>query len=381
LDGIEMSLINQMLKDLEQRNASAERLNPLTGEVRSVQVESRGTSSVQLALIAAVLVLGAAGAWWKFAPRSSTGPVTTMIPPVAKTPVPAPVPAPSRQPGAEPPAPVTVEPLPSSDPIAASRLPGLEKQLLTAPADRPSEKKASVATEPSASIAAAPVEMPQPAVAEKKSRETRVVRPLQATAGTSLKSVSVSQQSENLYKQAVSMLQQGRVAEARGALEQSLQENPSNHNARQLLVGLLVESKRAGEALSLLLDGVRIAPEQTGFVMALARLQVEAGDQKTALHTLEQGAKYASDDADFNGFYAALLQRDERHEEAVAHYLAALHQDPANASWLVGAGISLQAQGKYSDAREAFERARQTGQLSQDLSDFVEQRLKQLKGN
>lgn len=116
--------------------------------------------------------------------------------------------------------------------------------------------------------------------------------------------------------------------------------------------------------------------------MALARLQVEAGggDRGAALQTMEQGAQYATEDAEFHGFYAALLQREDRHQEAVSHYLRALNDDPANVSWLVGVGISLQAQEKYADAREAFERARQSSQLSPEMAGFVDQRLKQLKG-
>lgn len=199
-------------------------------------------------------------------------------------------------------------------------------------------------------------------------------------SGLSLKSVTPQQHSDNLYRQAVTMLQQGRVAEARTVLTQAVEENPLNHNARQLLVSLLVEGKHHDEAASLLQEGVRIAPEQSGFVMALARLQLEKGERKVALQTLEQGAKYAADVADYQGFYAALLQHDERHEEAVSHYLSALQSDPANSSWLVGVGISLQEQKRYADAREAFERAKQLGQLTPELADFVDQRLRQLQG-
>jgi MSHA biogenesis protein MshN len=114
--------------------------------------------------------------------------------------------------------------------------------------------------------------------------------------------------------------------------------------------------------------------------MALARLQVEAGNRQGGLLTLEQGLKYAASDAQYRGFYATLLQRDGRHAEAVDHYLAALHDEPGNTSWLVGIGISLQAQDRFADAREAFERAKLVGQLSPELSEFVDQRLKQLKG-
>lgn len=373
-----MSLINQMLKDLEQRNAPADAVKPLGGEVRSVQ-ETK-SSSLWPRLVLGLLLLGMsmAAVWWKLQPLASVPPVPAQATPVTSSVVTAPPPV------ALPPVQNEVTPLPppsGAEPVVnsavVSRLPGLETELRSPPVDvAPAllpEKKTELAIE------AKPIEVAA-AIAEDKPKAKRATKPLPASAAVSLKSVTPLQKSDNLYKQSVSMLQQGRVAEARDALLQSLVESPSNHNARQLLVGLLVENKRSGEALTLLQEGVRIAPEQSGFVMALARLQVEAGDRKSGLQTLEQGAKYAVDDAEYHGFYAALLQRDSRHEEAVSHYLTALRGDPANNSWLVGLGISLQAQDKVADAREAFERARQSGQLSPELSAFVDQRLKQLKG-
>jgi MSHA biogenesis protein MshN len=211
--------------------------------------------------------------------------------------------------------------------------------------------------------------------AEERPRDRHV----KLTTEAAIKTVTPQQKSDNHYKQALSLLQQGRVSEARDALAQSLEEDPFNHNARQTLAGLLVDSRHAADAIAVLLEGVRVAPEQSGFAMALARLQVEAGDRAAGLQTLEQGAKYAGDDAEYHAFYAALLQRGNRHDEAIAHYLTALRGDPANTNWLIGVGISLQEQGKFADAREAFERARMVGDLTPELAAFVDQRLRQMK--
>jgi MSHA biogenesis protein MshN len=369
-----MSLINQMLKDLEQRNASADHMKPLSGEVRSVSGVRKTSDMLQLVLMAVLLLALAGAMWWKYylpAAKVINHPV-----PVVK--VEKPQPAPQSQPVPTPPVAASAE-VQTQGIASDAHLPGLDKELRTTPApSAQQEKKSKPVAVSSAEMATPPMGSPKPA-AEQKPKEKSAIKPLPASAGSSFKSVNPQQKSDNLYKQAVSMLQQGRVAEARATLVQSLEGNPYDHNARQLLVGLLVENKHNDEATGLLQEGVRLAPEQTGFVMALARLQVEAGDLKTALQTMEQGAKYAADDADYQGFYAALLQRDERHEEAVPHYLSALKSDPSNTSWLVGVGISLQEQGKFADAREAFDRARQTGQLSPELTDFVEQRLRQLK--
>jgi MSHA biogenesis protein MshN len=42
----------------------------------------------------------------------------------------------------------------------------------------------------------------------------------------------------------------------------------------------------------------------------------------------------------------------------------------------MGLGISLEAEGRPAEAREAFQRARATGALSVELDRFVEQKLR-----
>ena len=100
------------------------------------------------------------------------------------------------------------------------------------------------------------------------------------------KQIRPDQKSGNFYHQALINLQQGRVAEAQANLTQALEANPSNQEARQTLAGLLIDNKRNDEAKATLTAGLVIAPEQSDFRMALARLQVEAGDRVSALNTL-----------------------------------------------------------------------------------------------
>lgn len=387
-----MSLINQMLKDLEQRNVPAEEIKPVSGEVRAAQATK--TASIWPRLVLGVLLLGAslAAAWWNLKPASLPAavspvaiPAPSAVAPVvspAVEQVPAGLPEPAPAPLAVPvDAPVTMT-APAPAVLVPPRLPGLSTELKIAPVSVPDAADQPLAAEKKTEAASASASIPAVTeLAEEKPRKAkRAAKIGAASPAPSLKVVTPQQNSENLYKQSVTLLQQGRVAEAREALAQALKENPVNHNARQLLVGLLVESKRSGEALVVLQEGVRLAPEQSGFVMALARLQVESGDRKSAMQTLEQGAVSANEDAEYHGFYAALLQREGRHDEAAGAYLQALRGDPANTSWLVGVGISLQALGKYADAREAYERARQTGRLTPELTSFVDQRLTQIKG-
>ena len=192
------------------------------------------------------------------------------------------------------------------------------------------------------------------------------------------KEIRPEQRSSNLYRQALSNLQQGRVSEAQENLTQALEANPANQDARQTLAGLLLDNKRNDEAKATLAAGLSITPEQSDFRMALARLQIEAGDRSTALATLEQGLPYAKNNAEYQSFTATMLQRAERHDEAINHYTTALSLNANNPSALIGLGISSQVVGNLESAKEAFTRAQTSTTLTPELSTFVNQQLKQI---
>src|SRR5450830_1136386 len=226
------------------------------------------------------------------------------------------------------------------------------------------------------------VEQPKLIAPEKSALVERVTSKPSAKSNmndTSIgKQIRPDQKSGNFYRQAIANLQQGRVAEAQANLTQALEANPANQEARLTLAGLLLDNKRNDEAKATLAAGLVISPEQSDFRMALARLQLEAGDRSGALNNLEQGLTYAKGNAAYQSFLATLMQRAERHEEAINHYMAALSLNDTNPNPLIGLGISLQAVGKLENAQEAFTRAQTSTTLSPELSLFVDQRLKQI---
>lgn len=194
-----------------------------------------------------------------------------------------------------------------------------------------------------------------------------------------IKEITPQQRAENEYGKALSLLQQGRTPEAIESLGNVLQFDPGNTAARQTLVGVLVAGKRYGDAERSLQDGLRLNPGQTGLAMIMARLQVEQGNTQSALKTLQRSLPFAAEQPDYQAFLAALLQREGRNKEAVEHYVQALRKVPGSGVWLMGMGISLQAENHQAEAQEAFLRAKASNSLSPELLAFVEQQLKQFK--
>jgi MSHA biogenesis protein MshN len=187
------------------------------------------------------------------------------------------------------------------------------------------------------------------------------------------------QRAENEYRKAVVLMQQGRATEALPGLEQALQLDPKHAAVRQALAKVFLDNKRQDDALRLAREGLSLNPAQPGLAMISARLQLESGDLRTAVDTLERTLPYASDRADYRSFLAALLQRDGRNKEAAEHYLLALQSAPQNGVWWMGLGISLQAESRLAEAKESFSRAKETNSLSPELLAFVESKLKQLQ--
>lgn len=358
-----MSLINQMLQDLEQRKADP---GATAAQVRAVSRPAKSSFAPWGWLLFMLLAAVAGGAYWIFGM------------PAGKSSQPAPLLAKEH-------VPEIAAPEPTHQPDYAPSVLQLASELSpppAAPASEPKVEKATsaVASPPAPQLVPAPVaeNPPQPVAAEVKKPAGRVESPQPAGVNKEIRQPNPPQRAENAYLQAYASLQQGRMGEAEESLRQALQLDPRHAAARQALAALLLESRRLDRAEQLLQQGLELQPGNAGYAMTLARIQVERGDVPAALATLQRNPP-AGENAEYHGFLAALLQRSERHKEAVEHYLAALRSNPSSGPWLLGLGISLQADGQSAKAAEIFRRARHSGSLSPELQAFAEQRLKQLQ--
>ena len=404
-----MSLINQMLKDLDNRGTGAAR--PGSGAapspVRAVQ-ESRGKNSRLVVLVLVLLlVLGGAAGWyfWQDSAVSATKPAP--LPPAAKIDSPKPpVPTVAASPDASTSSPTSgvnpsVPTLAMNAPVASAAPAASGVSPPPAPTSA-SKEVHSVAAVPAQPKARSP-EAPAPVPAEKAMKlslsntlnsiaapEPRQPRAASKGAkkrggaadapGVQIKETTPHQHAENAYSNAISMISAGQKSEAISALETILLSHPKHAAARQTLVGLLLDAKRPGDAARVLEEGLTLDPKQTGMAMILARIQIEQGGSAVALATLQRSLRHAVNRPDYLAFTAAMLQREKRHREAITHFAHAVRLAPQNAHWWMGYGVSLQAEGQPKEARQAFVRARDLRKLTPELQAFVEQKIKQIGG-
>lgn len=404
-----MSLINQVLQDLEKRHAADAELQTLPPFVRPVATRAPGSRMFMLAgvFVLAVCAITAFmyGRLWTPVPD-----VPLPVPPAAKINVPAPTAAQSEPPAATPVV-AAAAPAPAYTPV--SRL--SDELSLVAPSPRPPQKPAAdekrakpVAVEKRTKPVAVPAaEVAEPArleqaqsVEQKPSSADKpqqadspkavapsssTTLPAQPTAqdaqsgiNKQMRDVAPSERAEIAFRKGVAQIQEGRANAAELEFRDALKQDPTHVGALQALLGLLVDSGRNSEAEQFLVKALQINPRQPRHAMVLARLEVERGDVTGAINTMVAALPYVQTDFDFYAFLAALLQREGRHREAVDYYRTALRGVPGNGVWMMGMAISLRASNQAAEAREAFASALSSKQLSPTLQEFVERQLREL---
>lgn len=385
-----MSLINKMLQDLESRRATLSGDAGATQEIRSLP-PPRAVLPRSLILGGVVVVLLAgAGTWWflgvgqpAMAPTPVPAPVATGVP---ATPI-----APASVAVAPEPPQKTVEIAPAATsaiaaPQAAAELPDAEKAPVPPP---PPARKPVQNASPSSDRNESQVPRK---VIEPRSTGLKVATALSQTSSSDAlaaddgsrieKKVRIStprERAENEYRRALGLVNQGRIQEGMAVLRGALSEDAGHTGSRLALSSLLIEQQRQDEAQELLQEALSRNPAQPQLASQLARLQMERNDARGAEETLSKAAAAAAGMAEYRGLHAAVLQRLTRHKEAIVEYQAALRLAPQAGVWWMGLGISLEADGKLSEAREAYHRARATGALTLELNAFVDQKLKRLQ--
>jgi MSHA biogenesis protein MshN len=367
-----MSLINQMLQDLDTRRAANGPKSGLPNEVRPLPPAQRSSAPLIVGIGLAVAV---SVAWfaWQLADQA-----------MVSVPPPAPIVA---QPPDLPPASVLPVPVGSAEPAALPVVPPVasaaeeEARLLMATSLRlqPEREVPPVrrVTQTASPKIATPLAVP---IAPAAPVAPVATPPVKATGPTLIEKSAASgsphERAEGEYRKAVGVLNAGRLTEAIEGLRLALKQDGAHTASRQLLFKLLVENKRLDEAAELLQEGLQLQPTQISWAMSLGRLQVDRGDLPGAWQTLQRSLPAAGNSADYQGFAAHVLQRLGRSKEAVERYQAATQLAPGEGRWWLGLGLMLEASGRVTEARDALLRARATGTLNADLIALVDQKLR-----
>lgn len=359
-----MSLINEMLKDLEARGGT----DRIAADVRStVQPARRGDRRHLLhALGALVVALALAVAWLAFKSAREVAPV------------------PSAQ--------VTARPAADTGETASTAVPP------ASPAAVPVKAEAEI---PASTGAPDPVVLPQeteqvaretaPVVAPPEPASTTV--PVTAAADDKPKAPegaddlivrrhepTDAQKAARASREGFAALRRQDWALAARMLGELVVLEPTNDDAREGLVIALSNQGRLAEADGVLLDGLALGVTPARFAKLRARLLASQGRLADALQSLAVAVPPVADDPEFHALRGALAQQAGEYALALGTYRALVSFAPANGTWQAGLGMALDQSGEAAAALDAYRRAYAAGGLEPALLEHVQKRLASLSG-
>lgn len=189
-----------------------------------------------------------------------------------------------------------------------------------------------------------------------------------------------SRRTEREYHAATRAAAAGNDVLAIRTLERVLLDSSGHHDARLLLASLHIRQQQHARAESVLKRGLSLHPDHAGSARLLARLLVSRGQHAEAIAYLESALAGATQDADYHALLAGLYQHSGNPAGAAQHYTEALALNPGRGEWWMGLGISREQTGNANAAGAAYRKALKHP-LETALHDYINTRLQLITRN
>ena len=404
-----MSLLNQVLQDLDERMPSDDR-QPIRLSVAPSgkhHVDAVGVDSgpERARLLVGFLVIAAfVAAVWAFYPTDERPGSHRVV----DLPLPAPAMAANETMSRE--APVSPVVLNDSADRHTQHEPGAPSSILVSAAEKPAPevtagaKRLSVSEPTGLAPAPVPDEMasaeagaasgnpdePQPAGFPNKAKvdylplrntelptfETSAPKPDANRLTTDAKVKTAKSPVPQSLEEVRGEIELGELSFAEYLLQQRLRGAPTDREARELLIGLMLRGERYDAAMQQLDEGLHHDPGNIKFSLIKARILAQSGRDEVAIRILESAPSSRTGRVERLQMLGALYQKQSRYEQARDNYRALLNLQPSAGPAWVGLALSLDGLGDPA-AHEAYARALRIGGLPAAAEEYARQRIVQ----
>lgn len=179
-------------------------------------------------------------------------------------------------------------------------------------------------------------------------------------------------------QEALTLMAENSSTAAYDRLQQEISENRYAHQSREIYAKLLMQAGDVSGAGQLIDEGMTLTPNHAGFKKVKARLLMASGGIGEAASLLTRRAPTVSEDVEYHEILAAAQLAGEDYEGARISYSSLVQQDRSKGNWWYGYAASSDFLGNRSVAAQAYNRAIQSFDLSPSLRRRSEERLAQL---
>jgi Flp pilus assembly protein TadD len=174
---------------------------------------------------------------------------------------------------------------------------------------------------------------------------------------------------------ALRMIQENNTAGAYAHLEQHVIQNRYAHQSRETYAKLLMNAGELLAAYNLVESGLGLAPNHPGFKKVKARILIADGQIPEAVEILTRRAPSIEDDLEYHEILATAQLASRDYRGALISYSSLVQQDQKQGKWWYGYAASQDSLGNSNAARQAYNRAVQQPNLSPNLRRRSQERL------
>lgn len=204
----------------------------------------------------------------------------------------------------------------------------------------------------------------------------------QTNSGTAVarqaREMPLSERDRLQVQEALTLWSQGQQLTALQLLDGFAYENPEAHQSRETLAKLLIRQGEVERALQAAELGLQIAPSHPGYKKVKARILLSQSNVPDALSILSSAPPSVSNDPEYHNLLATAQLAGGEYDEAIESYRALLRlNDPRidKAPLWYGLGSAQQRIGNAAEARQAYQQALQQPELSANLRAQIERRM------
>lgn len=182
------------------------------------------------------------------------------------------------------------------------------------------------------------------------------------------------------YQSALNQIEKGAYQIGVQQLESLLKADPQYKDARTSLVAILLNQQHLTKANRFLDEGLEFAPDHIPFLELKARSLIMQNKAKDALNLLLTVRPPITENPDYYALIASLYERTNQDLMAIKKYKQLIYLDAQNGNWWLGLGFSLEKLGQHKSALTAYQKAEELGHLNTEAIQFLQNRLALLQG-
>lgn len=163
------------------------------------------------------------------------------------------------------------------------------------------------------------------------------------------------------------------ITKAEKLFEEVLILQPSKAQARKNLAALWFGRKSYQQAINLLSQGIALDKSNSELRMLKARIQIQQGQHKGAYNTLKPLSDL--EDLDYQIMLANVAQQIEAYPSAIMAYNVLIKMQPYSGKWHLGLAIVYDRDSQFSLAEQGYAMALSKNDLSSASAEFAQQRM------